>query len=307
MARSGYALAFFLIFLRLPLEAQQSGGGFPVISRLDSLDTGFRQYISDVEGNRRRIFNIGGKPEEIAEFLTIYQYTPRHDEDLFFLSARCNIPYSALASLNRISNPVSFQTGKTILLPSCPGIFIPSNLESDIEKLIGAARLTSQRSVELKIRGAGTPQTFYFFPGADFSPSERAFFLNSRFRFPLKTFRMTSAYGIRPSPFSGNLSMHRGIDLAAPEGTEVYAAADGVVTAAGDDPVFGNYVIISHDDKWTSLYGHLEKIETALRSTVKSGSLIGTVGSTGQSTGPHLHFELRQDGKALDPAGKLRQ
>ena len=100
--------------------------------------------------------------------------------------------------------------------------------------------------------------------------------------------------------------MHQGIDLAAPEGTEVFAAADGVVTAAGFDPVYGNYIIISHSNNWKSLYGHLSTIDTVLRTNVKSGNFIGRVGSTGQSTGPHLHFELRQDGKAFDPAGRLR-
>ncbi len=112
---------------------------------------------------------------------------------------------------------------------------------------------------------------------------------------------------MRANPFSGNVVMHQGVDLAAPEGTEVYAAADGVVTYTGFDPIYGNYIIISHSDRWTSLYGHLQIIEAVLRTNVKSGSLIGRVGSTGQSTGPHLHFELRQDGRALNPAGKLRR
>ena len=100
--------------------------------------------------------------------------------------------------------------------------------------------------------------------------------------------------------------MHRGIDLAAPEGTPVYAAADGVVTEIGYNHVYGNYVVISHNNNVTSLYGHLLKAETTLQAAVKSGNLIGRVGSTGQSTGPHLHFELRQDGRPFDPAGRLR-
>jgi len=304
----GCILAFFLIFLRLPACGAQDAGNmnFPVIARLDSRDTGFRQYISDVENNRKRISGRRSRPEETAEHLTIYQYTPQQNEDIFFLAARCNIPYSALASLNRLSNPASLQAGKFLLLPSCPGIFIPAGLESELEKLLGASRLSAREYVELKISAAGRPETFLFFPGADFSPTERAFFLNSGFRFPLQSFRLTSAYGIRESPITGNISMHRGIDLAAPEGTEVYAAADGTVTETGFNEIYGNFIIISHREKWTSLYGHLQRIETDLRSTVKSGTLIGRVGSTGQSTGPHLHFELRQDGRALDPAGRLR-
>ena len=280
---------------------------FPVIARLDSRDTGFRQYIGDVENNRRRLSGRRNNPEEIAEHLTIYRYTPQQNEDIYFLAARCNIPYSALASLNRLSNPASLTAGKPILLPSSPGIFLPDNTESELEKLLAASRSAGQESVALKINASGKPETFHFFPGADFSPTERAFFLNSGFRFPLQNFRLTSSYGIRESPITGNISMHHGIDLAAPEGTEVYAAADGTVTETGFSQVYGNYVIISHREKWTSLYGHLQKIETVLRSAVKSGTLIGRVGSTGQSTGPHLHFELRQDGKALDPAGRLQR
>ena len=302
-----YFLGVALFFSPLVSHAQNTANfSFPLIKRLDTGDTGFKQYISDVESNRKRLMAYRGKILETAEYLTIYQYTPRNDEDIFSLAARCNIPYSSLASLNRLNNPLSFETGKPLLLPSCPGIYIPESMKTDLEKLTGAARLSSQESVKIKISVAGITETYYFFPGADYSPSERAFFLNSGFRFPLKFFRVTSEYGMRANPVTGNVGMHQGMDLAAPEGTEVYAIADGVVTYTGFDPIYGNYIIISHSERWTSLYGHLQIIETVLRTNVKSGSLIGRVGSTGQSTGPHLHFELRQDGKPLNPAGKLR-
>ena len=305
----GYALAFFLIFIPV-CHAQEAGNtNYTVITRLDNRDTGFRQYINDVENNRRRLAVNRTRATtalETAGYLTIYQYTPNQGEDLLFLAARCNIPYSALASLNRLNNPASFQSLKPMLLPSCPGIFLPANMESQLEMLLGAGRLSSQEFVELKINKTGISETYYFFPGADFSPTERAFFLNSGFRFPLRSYRLTSDYGVRESPITGNIIMHHGIDLAAPQGTEVLAVADGIVTEIGFDSVYGNFIIISHGERWTSLYGHLQKIETTLRSAVKSGNLIGRVGSTGQSTGPHLHFELRQDGRALNPGNHLR-
>jgi len=295
------ALAFFLIFLLAPICEAQSV--FPVINRLDPTDTGFKQFMSDVQANRRRLAGARINLREAAENLTIYQYTVRQGEDILFLAARCNIPYSTLASLNRINNTTALSAGTVILLPSCPGIFIPQTIESDLEKILASARQFSEDAVELRIRERGT---FRFIPGADFSPTERAFFLHSGFRFPLRTFRLTSPFGMREDPITGHLSMHRGIDLAAPEGTEVFAAADGVVTAIGEDPVYGIYIIITHSNRWTSLYGHLQRVETVLRSQVKSGTLIGRVGSTGQSTGPHLHFELRQDGRPFDPGGNLR-
>jgi len=300
----GVSLAFFLLFLNFSVFCDD----FPVIRRLDPSDTLFKQFISDVESNRRRVFNAQSRlpPEEIAQYLTIYQYTTRQEDDILSLAARLNIPYSALTSLNRLNTPSALESGKLLLLPSCPGIFIPSVLQTDLEKITGAARKDSKGSVEIKIKVSGKQETFLFFPGADFTATERAFFLNAGFRFPLRQYRVTSRYGIREDPFTGNLSMHQGIDLAAPEGTEVFAVADGTVTAAGFDPVYGNYVILSHSNNWKSLYGHLSVIETVLRTDVKSGNLIGRVGTTGQSTGPHLHFELRQDGKAFDPAGRLR-
>jgi len=304
-----YVLAFFLVFLPPLCEGQESPSAvtFPVIARMIPSDNGFRQFINDVENNRRRLIARRNSPEESAENLTIYQYTTRQNDDLFSVAARCNIPYAALASLNRLSSPVSLEEGKLILLPSYPGVYIPQMPESDLEKLIGASRLGEQESVELRITVAGVQRIFHFFPGADFTPTERAYFLNAGFfRFPLQTFRLTSSYGIRENPVTGNIRLHQGIDLAAPEGTEVYAAADGTVTEIGDDPVYGIYIVISHRDRLTSLYGHLQRVETVLHTNIKSGTLIGRVGTTGQSTGPHLHFELRQDGRALDPSGRLR-
>jgi murein DD-endopeptidase MepM/ murein hydrolase activator NlpD len=143
--------------------------------------------------------------------------------------------------------------------------------------------------------------SFFLFPGREFSSTERAFFLNRGFIFPLRSYRVTSVFGMRKNPVSGNMRFHEGLDLAAPLGTAVYAAGDGIVTEIGEDSIYGNYIVIKHSNDWASLYGHLQKVDVTLRSSVKSGMLIGRVGSTGQSTGPHLHFELRQNGKARDP------
>ena len=103
------------------------------------------------------------------------------------------------------------------------------------------------------------------------------------------------------SPISHHQAYHAGIDLAAPAGTDVYAARDGVVTEAGTSPVLGEYIVITHDGSWSTVYGHLSKRLARLNDRVESGMIIGKVGSTGESTGPHLHFEVRNRGEARDP------
>jgi murein DD-endopeptidase MepM/ murein hydrolase activator NlpD len=185
-----------------------------------------------------------------------------------------------------------------------PGIFISETPETDLEMLLSAGRAADRTGIPITVTRNGGSEHFLFIPGAEFSPTERAFFLQTGFRYPLRSYRLSSPFGPRVNPVTGTFRTHQGLDLAAPMGSEVYAARDGEVIEMDTDPIYGNYIIIEHGGNWRSLYGHLSTFETALRSHVRSGSLIGRVGSTGQSTGPHLHFELRQNGRAQDP-GRL--
>jgi murein DD-endopeptidase MepM/ murein hydrolase activator NlpD len=235
----------------------------------------------------------------LAEALTLYEYTVK-GEDLLALAARCNIPYSTIATLNRLPHIRELSDGTVLYLPSMPGLFIPENPENDLEQLMGSFR-GSEDGFIITVRRGGAGERFLFIPGADFSPTERSFFLTGGFRFPLNNFTLSSGFGPRINPVTGNPRFHQGLDLAAPLGADVYAARDGVVTEIGEDPIYGKYIIIEHNDNWTSLYGHLSSVNTDLRKSVRSGNLRGKVGSTGQSTGPHLHFEIRQHGKAQNP------
>jgi murein DD-endopeptidase MepM/ murein hydrolase activator NlpD len=310
---------FFLLSSLLIFQTPEAGAdirkeSFLRIENLNPKDTMFNQYMREVESQRIRVFratrsNVGGESlEKIAEDLTIYVYTPQKKDninDLLGLAARCNIPYPAIATLNRLPHPEAFLNAGPMLLPSAPGIFLPDKTSSDLEMLMDSLR-PEEEGIVLTFSRNGKTERFRFIPGADFSPIERIFFLNEGFRFPLRTYRVSSSFGPRVNPVTGRFRIHQGIDLAAPMGTDVFAARSGVVSEIGDDPIFGKFVILKHDDNWVSLYGHLSKIEADLRKKVNSGSLIGKVGSTGQSTGPHLHFEIRQNGKAQDPSRVLR-
>jgi murein DD-endopeptidase MepM/ murein hydrolase activator NlpD len=116
---------------------------------------------------------------------------------------------------------------------------------------------------------------------------------------------ITSPFGWRSNPFGGAPEFHQGLDIAAPTGTTVTAAAGGTVILAQWYGGYGNYILIDHGGGYSTGYGHLSAIYVSANQAVARGQAIGAVGSTGQSTGPHLHFEIRINGKPVDPAPRL--
>ena len=115
---------------------------------------------------------------------------------------------------------------------------------------------------------------------------------------------VTSSFGYRNHPVTGQYKLHTGVDISAPNGTPIYAAKPGTVIIAGYSSAWGNYVVINHGGGITTLYAHMSKILTTKGATVSAGQQIGKVGSTGYSTGNHLHFEVRQNGSYQD-AGRI--
>jgi murein DD-endopeptidase MepM/ murein hydrolase activator NlpD len=116
----------------------------------------------------------------------------------------------------------------------------------------------------------------------------------------------TSGFGIRVDPFFGRPAMHTGLDFRASMGDPVRATADGKVVRAGWAGGYGRMVEIDHGNGLSTRYGHLSKIDVRVGENVKIGQVVGEVGSTGRSTGPHLHYETRIDGQAVDPQKFLR-
>jgi murein DD-endopeptidase MepM/ murein hydrolase activator NlpD len=119
---------------------------------------------------------------------------------------------------------------------------------------------------------------------------------------PVKSARFESAYGERSDPFTGGRARHMGIDLSGPVGTPIYATADGVVSDAGwNSGGYGNLIKLDHGRGVETRYAHLSSIVVRAGQTIKRGQMIGKMGSTGRSTGSHLHYEVRISGKAVNP------
>ena len=118
---------------------------------------------------------------------------------------------------------------------------------------------------------------------------------------PVQRLNFTSNFGIRSDPFRGTAAMHAGVDIPGPVGTPIYATADGIVDHAARQGGYGNLVEINHGKGIATRYGHLSKILVADGARVTRGQFIALMGSTGRSTGPHLHYEVRIDGHAVNP------
>ena len=142
-----------------------------------------------------------------------------------------------------------------------------------------------------------------FFPGAQHSGWERSLMMGLAFRRPVTGGWISSRFGPRIDPFTGVRSMHRGIDIAAPAGSPVFATADAVVERVANNRVLGSYVILDHFGRsHQTLYAHLSSVDIRVGQRIRGGVPIGRVGSTGLSTGAHLHFELWYRRQPINPA-----
>lgn len=163
------------------------------------------------------------------------------------------------------------------------------------ESRLQASRLEASRHEASKKPTAGGGSQ-----GSDKNPS------GVIWRVPCDYVRVSSAFGYRWHPTTGEWSMHKGVDLAAPKGTPIYATRSGTVTIATYHKTAGNYVTINHQDGYSSVYMHMTHYVVGVGDYVKAGQLIGYVGSTGRSTGPHLHFGISLNGTYVNPMDYIR-
>ena len=281
-------------------------GDYPQIQKLNSRDILFKQLQSDLQAYFQAESRLPGQDKVEFPPLRLFSYRLAEGLDLLSLAARLNLPYDCIATLNGFDNPSAVEPGMMVLIPNQPGIFVWDTPESTFQEIVTSISENTRvdpQPLRLEVEGRLLEGSFY--RGESFSPIERAYFLNILFRFPLPFGRLTSGYGMRDNPFTGNSEFHKGIDLAAPLGTEVFAARDGTVRLVGVDPVMGNMIILDHEAGYQTIYGHLAEIHVQLKDAVRSGMIIGAVGTTGYSTGPHLHFEIRRRGSSRDPAALL--
>ncbi len=217
---------------------------------------------------------------------------------------------STLISVNDIGNVRQLASGQKLKIPSIDGIIytikkgdsldsIVKNYNVKLETLIDVNELES----EVLVSGEQL-----FIPGAAMDSKSLKEAMGELFILPIKAkFRWTSPYGSRIDPIANVKSFHTGTDMACPTGTPIYASMSGTISATGVNRVYGNYVIIEHGNGYQTLYAHMSKIIAKKGQWVSQGTRIGLVGSTGYSTGPHLHFTVYKNGKMINPMSVLNR
>jgi murein DD-endopeptidase MepM/ murein hydrolase activator NlpD len=277
------------------------GGG----SRLDKV-------VSDVETDSTLVNGLESgvlEPESFSKPRMLLQssYTIQKGDIIGDLAAEFGLNQDTLISANNIKNTRLIQIGQVLRIPNQDGIFytvkngdslssIAEKYESDAEAIQIANELFSE-----DIHG----NTVLFIPGARLDWVNLQEINGDLFIWPVPGY-ITSSYGYRKSPFTNNRQFHSGLDIGSPMGNPIRAAMSGRVSAVGWDDVLGNYVVISHHSGYRTLYGHMSVARVKAGAYVGTGERIGDIGSTGLSTGPHLHFTVYKNGITVNPRSLMK-
>ena len=260
----------------------------------------------DADGN----VNLSGDSQFTYEdvfqdVVTFKTYTVKSGDTISGITKKFGLNnISTIIAVNDISNVRQVFSGQKLKVPSCDGLFhtvVSGNTLESISVKYGVTveALLDANDLDTYTLTAGQK---IFIPGAKLGRNALRLAMGEVWKVPLPgKWRLTSKFGVRGDPFTGTTQRHNGLDMAIALGTPVYASQGGRVKVSGWNNLYGNYVIIDHGNGYQSLYGHMSKRNCKAGDYVNQGVIIGLVGSTGYSTGPHLHFTIYKNGKVIDP------
>jgi len=249
-----------------------------------------------------------------GELLKITQYVVKPGDTLWDIAKRFNITLDTIISANQLEHVDMLKIGQVLKVPSVSGVFHKVAKGETLEKIAKVYKVDLEQirkyNTGLREVKAGS---LVFIPGGklleETHPSKPRWIASRRSRrefvWPVNG-RITSKFGWRRDPFSGRREFHTGIDISAPSGVPIRASRSGRVIYAGWRTGYGLLVIVDHGDGWETWYGHCSRINVRVGQYVAQGEIVGRVGSTGRTTGSHLHFEIRNNGNPVDPLYHLR-
>jgi murein DD-endopeptidase MepM/ murein hydrolase activator NlpD len=250
---------------------------------------------------------LEGVPEpleySLPQMLLYSTYTVSQGDTIGEIARDFGLNPDTLISLNSIKNTRLLRIGQVLRIPNQDGILYTvkdgDSLESIAEKYqTDTAALQTVNELFAARVNAGSG---IFIPGARLEWLDLQEINGDLFIWPVRGY-ITSRYGYRSDPFNGRIrQFHTGLDIGSPMGTSIQAAMAGRVSAVGSDDILGNYVVLTHHSGYRTLYAHMSAVSVRTGAYVKTGERIGAVGSTGRSTGPHLHFTVYKNGVTMNP------
>jgi len=248
-------------------------------------------------------------PIDLSETFSWQTYKVKKGDSVSKIAAAFSVSMDAIISSNSITNARTLREGEVLRIPNMDGI--PYTVKSGdslskISKSMGVPleAILDANDIQSDIINAGMT---LFIPGARMNRNDLKLALGELFIYPIRGAKLSSTFGWRDDPFgSGARLHHAAIDLSAPRGTPIWAAMEGeVLTIIRLDRLYGNFIILGHPGGISTMYAHLDTFSVKKGDKVVQGAKIGTVGDTGQSTGPHLHFAVFKNNRAVNPLDYL--
>jgi len=286
----------FLIMAVLFIPMISAHADTILIKDLNYTDSNFDTLYESTVASKNRLLKQERK--DIYSPPVLYRYTLKRGEDIWTLIAKTSLNVDTISTLNHIDFIGMIQEESIAYLPDTLGLFFEEE-KTSISDIMQKYKI-SETDIQRVADPLNPEKSLLFAPEVTLSFLERTYLTGVVFYAPLMGIE-TSKFGPRIDPFVNERTFHGGVDIAAEEGKNVHSARWGKVVYAGDINGYGSTVILEHELGYYTLYGHLEKILVEEGETVDSGQIIGTVGTTGKTTGPHLHFEIRHENQKLNP------
>lgn len=252
------------------------------------------------------IENFKTNNDIISKKIKFYNYKVKEHDSFEKISKETGVSIDTLYLVNNIKKKTVLKKGTVLIIPNQNGRIIKVNKNDSIFKIANLYGIKWE-----KIADVNNLQTSViydgmnlFIPGSKMTEYERKKFIDTNFIWPVKG-KITSYYGSRIDPITGIYSFHSGIDIKNKTGAKIKSVKDGKVIFVGWQKIYGNFVMIKHNDGYITLYAHLSSISVKINQTVGQGEYIGIIGNTGRTTGLHLHFEIRKNGKLINPLNYL--
>ncbi|HOO71845.1 MAG TPA: LysM peptidoglycan-binding domain-containing M23 family metallopeptidase [Spirochaetota bacterium] len=296
------------LFIALQGAATRGSADQP-IPELGRLDLRQNEQLKALRQDvRKTIYTIksGRCLDELPE-LQFYRYRVRPGDTFWTVLAKTSMDIDTLLSVNDLSSPLDINKKKSLYIPNMRGVIVSGEKSETVHSL------ASEAGVDLAYvfhanRCSTLDKNYIFVPCGKISMLQRSLFLGTAFMNPLAESRRSSGFGTRKNPFNGRTyEFHRGIDLACPMKSKVMAARKGRVVFTGYKGGYGNLVVLQHEMGYSTYYGHLSSFTVRPGDVVEAGDVIARSGNSGRTTGPHLHFEIRRGGTALNPSNFLHR